>query len=682
MKRIVFSVLMFFCFCGCFPQVKKNLMIKNNSQKKPAVTVEKKEEIRSETYEKALELFKLNKPQEAIPLFEKALEDENIPPEIWIHLGIAYYQAGEYSKSFACCTKGLSKKDTDHKILAYNAGNSAWALGNYGRAESCYSLALKEDENFAPAYLNRANARLKQDHLKDAREDYISYLDKDKNSPQKEEIEKLLLLLDEEIVRRENQIPEIVDIDFSAVKNEDMAVEEEKEKVNYEIPDENKKIEKNIEELVSFEIVQAPSLPVEPLEKIEFPAEEKVGRENIAETFAVEKEENTIPEVIVDKEIAMNSTSIENILKSDEAEMAENIGNEIDQMPLPQAPLTLPAGNVQLKTDSFGFSLVSPDKKLRKQFFSAAATNPQQVTSYIFEIVDENGSVVKTLSGSKLPEKLDWDGKDENGDSTEGKYSARLTVNYGKQGSVVSQSGNFMCFTEKPAVKLIPSKKSISPDEDGVEEKIDFDVDIKSQALVKDWNFQIKKENKTVYSKKGEGKPEKITWDGKTENGESLKADDSLTFSIDLTDSFGAACSDEGNIQVAKSTKKAEVAKSVELKENEDGTFDIFIPTLSFKINSSELLKTEKNENTLKQVYNILIDEQYEEYKVVITGYVNPDGKQWTKEEINLALQRAKSVEKYLIELGVNKKRLESKAGSGKTENKEYNRRVEFNLKK
>ena len=239
-----------------------------------------------------------------------------------------------------------------------------------------------------------------------------------------------------------------------------------------------------------------------------------------------------------------------------------------------------------------------------------------------------------------------------------------------------------MCFTEKPAVKLIPSKKSISPDEDGVEEKIDFDVDIKSQALVKDWNFQIKKENKTVYSKKGEGKPEKITWDGKTENGESLKADDSLTFSIDLTDSFGAACSDEGNIQVAKSTKKAEVAKSVELKENEDGTFDIFIPTLSFKINSSELLKTEKNENTLKQVYNILIDEQYDEYKVVITGYVNPDGKQWTKEEINLALQRAKSVEKYLIELGVNKKRLESKAGSGKTENKEYNRRVEFNLKK
>ena len=76
------------------------------------------------------------------------------------------------------------------------------------------------------------------------------------------------------------------------------------------------------------------------------------------------------------------------------------------------------------------------------------------------------------------------------------------------------------------------------------------------------------------------------------------------------------------------------------------------------------------------------LNNKYEDYKVTITGYVNPDGEKWTKEEVLLALRRAQSVENRLRELGVDPNRMKALAGDGKTNNKEYNRRVEFKLEK
>lgn len=124
------------------------------------------------------------------------------------------------------------------------------------------------------------------------------------------------------------------------------------------------------------------------------------------------------------------------------------------------------------------------------------------------------------------------------------------------------------------------------------------------------------------------------------------------------------------------------VATKVEVKMNADGTVAINIPTLSFESNSAELTDDESNQKTIQQVFDILNDKTYEEYKVVITGYVNPDGKKWTSEEKKLALSRAQTVKTTLVSMGISENRLEARNGSGKTENKEYNRRVEFILTK
>lgn len=191
--------------------------------------------IYNEDFEKGAELFQLNKPSEAIPFFEKVLDSETVNPDIFIFLGVAYYQVGDYAKSLAVCAKGLARENTDHKILAYNAGNSAYSMGNYMRADACYAIAMKEDEKFSPAVLNRANAQLKLDHLEDARENYQLYLnlETELEEEKKERIELLISLLEKEIELRAKQKPELINPD-DFIEPQKMEIPEIPEKISEE----------------------------------------------------------------------------------------------------------------------------------------------------------------------------------------------------------------------------------------------------------------------------------------------------------------------------------------------------------------------------------------------------------------------------------------------------------------
>lgn len=218
---------------------------------------EKAPVVYNEDFSKGEELFSLNEPEKAIPYLEKALEAENADPAVYVYLGVAYYQAGDYNRSLSVCVQGLAKDNTDKKVLAYNAGNSCYAMGNYMRADASYAISMREDETYAPPVLNRANAQLKMDHLEDAKNNYVKYLELDKESPQKEKIENLILLLEEEIARRAKEGPELINPD-DFVENEKMETVEA-EKVIEEIP----LIAE--EKPVSSEKIEAapPSLPVE-----------------------------------------------------------------------------------------------------------------------------------------------------------------------------------------------------------------------------------------------------------------------------------------------------------------------------------------------------------------------------------------------------------------------------------
>jgi tetratricopeptide (TPR) repeat protein len=109
------------------------------------------------------QLFLENKPREALPHLEKALFEHPQDEKIYLYLGVIYEQIGDAEKSIQILKRGLN--------------------------------ALQINGSLEVAYLNRANSRLELEEFQDARQDYIDYLRLDPDTPQRENIEKLIALL-------------------------------------------------------------------------------------------------------------------------------------------------------------------------------------------------------------------------------------------------------------------------------------------------------------------------------------------------------------------------------------------------------------------------------------------------------------------------------------------------------
>lgn len=483
----------------------------------------------NQDFETGQELFSMNEPEKAIPFLEKAMEANDVNPAVYIYLGVAYYQTGDYNRSLAVCVQGLAKENTDHKILAYNAGNSCYAMGNYLRADASYAIAIREDNDFAPAVLNRANAQLKLDHLEDSKNNYIRYLELDPETEQKERIELLIKLLEQEIELRANQKPELINPD-EFVENEKMEVGEIPEKVELELPvyeeDRKEKLE-----IVSLDDYLPPEIPEEQLEIIvEAPA-----------VLADEKAPDLPVEVI-------------------DVVTGEKIKEKAPEIPV------------------------------QNEKVEVAAKEPDGER---ISIPESDIPVEKPADNEKIPEE-----------------------------------------------KIDSSLIAVNDYEKEAREKLEAEKAEKERA-----EAERKKLLKQIEKEQFEASSVKI---------------------------------DENELE----SKIVEVPKSVMVKENKDGTVDIKIPTLTFMMNSSELTSSASNSETIKKVYDVLSNEKYSTYNVTITGYVNPDGETWTEEEKKLAFSRALSVKKKLVQMGIPEFRIEVKNGDGKSADKEYNRRVEFLLKK
>ena len=338
MKRIFSAVFLLLCSFLLSAQPAATLKKSQKTQKTPASKKEKEAPayVFSQDFADGEELFQLNRPLEAIPLFEKIIDDKNINPAVFVYLGVAYYQVEEYQKSLNICVRGLTRPDTDHKVLAYNGGNSAYALGNYARADACYAIAIKEDPDFSAAYLNRANAQLKQDHLEDARANYQKFIEMESENEQRPAIEQLIALLDAEILRRANEKPELIRPEDMNVGNQDMKVPENIEKIALEeLPArEEKKEAEEVPEKIAMEEIAAPELPPEELH-IESDESERVSVEN---DIPAEEKPKSAKEVV--EETVIHEAE-KDILEAEEAarrqrEKEKTVEEEIEIPVLPE----------------------------------------------------------------------------------------------------------------------------------------------------------------------------------------------------------------------------------------------------------------------------------------------------------------------------------------------------------
>jgi len=144
-------------------------------------------------------LFRENKPAEAIPLLFQASQTQGTDPRVFVYLGICYQQTGKYADAISTFMKGTSAPGTDRKTLFFNAGNVYFIQNSYAEAVTMYSRAIGIDSAYAPAFLNRANARVKLEQFPEAVNDYTMYLTLDPASWQQEPIRQLIALLSGEI---------------------------------------------------------------------------------------------------------------------------------------------------------------------------------------------------------------------------------------------------------------------------------------------------------------------------------------------------------------------------------------------------------------------------------------------------------------------------------------------------
>ena len=150
-------------------------------------------------------LFKENNAKDAVQVLEYEILNGQMSENSYNFLGLGYYQLGEYEKSLDAFRRGLKVQPENTKLLSYNMGNTMYALKDYKSAVQCYSDSLKADPLFYDALLNRANALLMAGQLVSAKDDYVDFVAKCPDNPQKERIELLIQALEEEIDRREEE---------------------------------------------------------------------------------------------------------------------------------------------------------------------------------------------------------------------------------------------------------------------------------------------------------------------------------------------------------------------------------------------------------------------------------------------------------------------------------------------
>ena len=102
---------------------------------------------------KALVLHKLDRPQDAIAACKRALAIDDRLPEAWYNKGVAHGMLHEYPDAIHCYRNAVAQGNM--KQAWCNMGNAHAALEDPEEALACYNAALRIDEDYEPALLNK-----------------------------------------------------------------------------------------------------------------------------------------------------------------------------------------------------------------------------------------------------------------------------------------------------------------------------------------------------------------------------------------------------------------------------------------------------------------------------------------------------------------------------------------------
>jgi tetratricopeptide (TPR) repeat protein len=151
------------------------------------------------------ELFMQNKPQEAAVYLENTVAEDPAHVKAFLYLGIVYEQLNRPAEAIAAYRKILPKAGDAAVYVANNLGNACFKTGDAEAAEAAYTQAVEADPRYAPAWLGRANARIKLGSLRSALDDYEQYLVLETRSAQRPEVERLIAFIRAEFAAEERR---------------------------------------------------------------------------------------------------------------------------------------------------------------------------------------------------------------------------------------------------------------------------------------------------------------------------------------------------------------------------------------------------------------------------------------------------------------------------------------------
>jgi tetratricopeptide (TPR) repeat protein len=148
------------------------------------------------TFDKGEQFFRENRPQDAIALLEQAVTEPGVDERAWLYLALSYQELGRYDDAAAALRKGLPQALRFKALFYFDLANVFVLQGKNTFAVDTFGKAIDVDGSYAPAYLNRANARIVLKDYPNAASDYRRFLDLAPNDPQRPQIEELLKRLD------------------------------------------------------------------------------------------------------------------------------------------------------------------------------------------------------------------------------------------------------------------------------------------------------------------------------------------------------------------------------------------------------------------------------------------------------------------------------------------------------
>ena len=173
-------------------------------------------------------------------------------------------------------------------------------------------------------------------------------------------------------------------------------------------------------------------------------------------------------------------------------------------------------------------TVFSPDGDSRKETLKVSSANSTQEDEWIAKIVSAKGDVVKSFEWrGKVPEKFEWDARDDNGNkASDGTYSLVVSA-VDKAGNEFNKKFDNIVVDSRPTSAYVTAAlPGISPESKTGLTQQNFSVRLALNEGIEKWSFEIvDAKDKTVYAYDSSAKtvPQNFVWNGKDKDQKNVE---------------------------------------------------------------------------------------------------------------------------------------------------------------